>query len=466
MQITLLGAAGEVTGSGYLVETRSARVLVDCGMFQGSRKDVSRNPELGPVEPLRLDAVVLTHAHLDHCGRLPLLLTRGFRGRIHATPATVDFAQLVLNDAARIQESDRAKENRRRQRRGQRPIAPLYRQEDVDALQDVWSELPYEQNREIAPGISIRLFDSGHILGSASVEMTIRDRGAAAPRVIVFSGDIGPKNSPILRDPILPLHADVVFEESTYGDRDHRSLSDTVDEFHQILTSAIQHRSKVLIPTFAIGRSQQILYHIAELVRSRNVPEFPVYLDSPMAIKATRLYLKHQGLFDEDAQALMKHGQIQDDLKLLRFTEKAEESKALNESWDMAVILAGSGMCDGGRILHHLRHNLWRRNVSVLIVGYQSEGSLGRQLVSGKKEVRIFGEKILVRAQVHTLGGFSAHAGQTELLDWAGAVAADRPRMLLTHGEPDARQALAELMLKRHGIAAEQPQAFEPIVIH
>jgi metallo-beta-lactamase family protein len=455
MRISLCGAAGEVTGSGYLVQTDKARVLVDFGMFQGRGATVARNRDLGPVEPSALDAVVLTHAHLDHTGRLPLLPSRGLRGPIHATPATVDFARLILEDSARLQESDAARQSRRLLRAGREPVAPLYQTADVEALDPLFSPLAYGQRREIADGIEVRLVDAGHILGSASVEMTVREGGGR--RVVVFSGDVGLKGSPIVRDPAPPDHADLVFLESTYGDRDHRPRDETLREFREILERAVREGQRVLVPAFAIGRAQEVLYRIDELVHSGQLPEFPIYLDSPLAIEATRLYAKHRELFDAEAEALMHRGPFLGDLTGLKFVATAAESKALNDDWDMAVILAGSGMCDGGRIVHHLRHSLWRRNVAVLIVGYQAEGTLGRRLVQGAREVRIFGEKVVVRASIHTLGGFSAHAGQAELVEWVGHMMAGHPRVVLTHGEPPARDALKGLLSARFGVEAECP---------
>jgi metallo-beta-lactamase family protein len=464
MRISLCGAAGEVTGSGYLVQTAKARVLVDFGMFQGRGATDARNRDLGPVKPMALDAIVVTHAHLDHTGRLPLLPSRGFRGPIHATPATIDVTRLILEDSAHLQVADAAHHSRRLLRAGKAPIAPIYGVAEVEALNPLFVPLPYEERREIAEGIAVRLVDAGHILGSASIEMTVSEEGRQ--RVVVFSGDVGLKGSPIVRDPTPFEHADLLFLESTYGDRDHRSHEETVEQFHAILTRAIQEREKVLIPAFAIGRAQEIMYRLAEMVRGGRLPEIPVYLDSPMAIAATRLYAKHEELFDEEATALLRQGPFLHELTGLRFTESSAESIALNESWEMGVIIAGSGMCDGGRIVHHLRHNLWRRNVAVLIVGYQAEGSLGRRLVGGAKEVRIFGEKVVVRADIHTLGGFSAHAGQTGLVEWAGHLAAARPRIVLTHGEPQAREGLRAVLQSRLGLASECPGPGEIIELN
>lgn len=464
MKIHLCGAAGEVTGSGYLVETDRARVLVDFGMFQGRGATEERNADLGPVEPARVDAVVLTHAHLDHCGRLPLLTAGGFAGKVHATPPTVDFARLILEDSARIQESDAERENRKLERDGEEPIAkPLYAAEDAQAVLNRFEALDYDEWRDVAPGISVRFVDAGHIPGSASVEMRIRD--AQGERTVGFSGDIGPTGAPFLRDPV-PLPAcDLLFLESTYGNRDHRPYDETVDEFQSIVKQCVWDNHKVLIPSFAVGRSQQMLYILAEMIREQQVPDFPIYLDSPMAIRATELYRKHQGIFDKEATELMRTRQLRADLRNLHPTLTSAESIALNELWKGCVIIAGSGMCDGGRIIHHLRHNLWRRGTSVVIVGYMGRGTLGRALIDGAEHVRIFGRKIDVRANIHTLGGFSAHAGQTELVGWATAVAdasrADAgspPRIVLTHGEDPQREALAALLASRFGVNAQLPQ--------
>lgn len=464
MRITYHGAAGEVTGSCTLVETHTARLLVDFGIFQGGESSALKNRDLAGLNLRQLDAVVLTHAHLDHCGRLPLLAAGGFHGPILATPASADFTRLVLEDSARLQVSDVERINRRRLRRGRPTIEPLYGPDEVQAIVGRFQAVPYGVTREVAKGVWLRFFDAGHILGSASVELSVEERGRR--RVLVFSGDLGPRGVPILRDPVPPdppAGADLVVLESTYGDRDHRSLEATVDEFRAILEQAVADGGKVLVPAFAIGRSQQLLYHIAAFVRDGVLPGFPVYLDSPMAIKAIELYRKHFDLFDEEAMGLVRKHRFEQDLPELRLTSSAEESRAINAQPGMAVIIAGSGMCEGGRIVHHLKHNLWRHGVHVVIVGFQSPGSLGRQLVQGARQVRIHGERVVVRAQVHTLGGFSAHAGQSELVDWAAHFLSGptRPRLILTHGEDPARQALREVLTRKFGIAPETPMRGE-----
>lgn len=456
MDITLYGAAGEVTGSAYHLASDRASVLVDFGIFQGNRTAEQRNRVPESLDASALDAVVLTHAHLDHSGRLPLLLRAGFRGPVYATPATIDIVGLLLRDSARIQAEDTERENRRRTRAGLPPERPPYTEEDVERLLERVEPLPYDRALEVAPGVSARAFESGHLLGSASLEITASEAGRRS--TVVFSGDVGPRGVPILRDPEPPPRADLVFLESTYGDRDHRPLDQTLAEFEQALLEAALNRGKVLVPCFAVGRAQQLLYHLAELVGRGALPEIPIYLDSPMAIAATELYLKHPELADDNPGAFESQRALRRELATLRFVERSAESRELNDEDGPCVILAGSGMATGGRIMHHLRHNLWKPETVVLIVGYQAEGTLGRQLAEGARQVSIFGDRIAVRAQVKTLGGFSAHAGQTELLEWLAPMAEGRPRVILTHGEARGRLPLAAKIGERYGIAAELPE--------
>lgn len=459
MRIVPCGAAGEVTGSAYLVETGKARVLVDCGLFQGEGATDARNRDLGPIDPARLDAVVVTHAHLDHTGRLPLLTAGGFRGNLFCTPATEDFTRLILVDSAHIQESDATRENRHRPR-GAPPAVPLYTRADVDKLNPLIATAPLKKVIRVADGVSVMFREAGHILGSTSVEMTI-DGG---PK-IVFSGDLGPLNSPILNDFDPPHSADIVFQESTYGGRDHRPLDQTVEEFRGILRDAVSRNRKILIPAFAIGRSQQVIYHIAQAVRDGEIPPIPIYLDSPMAVEATRMYSQHRNLFDEEAKAHVQADDLRETFDRLQFVGSADESRALNDQSGPMVIIAGSGMCDGGRIVHHLRNNLDKASTAVVIVGYQSHGSLGQRLACGAKEVRVLGRFIEVRASIHTIGGFSGHAGQTDLLRWAEKLAAGKPRWYLTHGEIDARTAFQRVLHSRFGLTAGLPRLYDEITV-
>jgi metallo-beta-lactamase family protein len=461
MTITLYGAAGEVTGSAYHLATSEASLLVDFGMFQGSAMAEDRNRIPAELDPERLDAVLLTHAHLDHTGRLPLLARKKFHGSLFATPATLDLTGLILRDAAKIQLTDNERINRKRERAGKRPVQPLFSQADVESILSHARPIGYQEVIEVAPGVQARFVEAGHLLGSASIELTVREGGKG--RVVVFSGDLGPQGAPILNDYSRPRAGDVVFLESTYGDHNHRSLEATLAEFDDIVMTAARQRGKILVPTFAVGRAQLILYCLARLFQSGKVQPFPVYLDSPMAIEATRLYNKHPELYDEEALALHQNGTSFRDMPTLHFSTSADQSRALNDVSGPCLILAGAGMCNAGRILHHLKQNLWRPETSVIIVGYQSRDSLGRQLIEGRKRVSIFGEPIVVKATVRTLGGFSAHAGQSDLLNWFEPLAGSRPRVVLTHGEPGPREVLAGLLQQRHGLTAECPQTDERI---
>lgn len=457
MTLSFHGAAGgEVTGSAGLLDTGRARVLVDCGLFQGGREAEALNPLPPALRPAELDAVLLTHAHLDHVGRLPLLTRAGFTGVIHATPATIELAAVVLRDSARIQAQDLERTNRKRARSGQEPLAPLYTSEDVETLLGRLRPVPYHRPVSVAPGVTARWFEAGHMLGSASVHVTAETAGGAT-RTIEFSGDLGPVTAPILREFERPPRSDAVVLESTYGDRDHRPPADTVAEFTGIVQRAVAEQGRILVPTFAIGRAQLILLLLAGLFRKRAVAPFPVFLDSPMAIEATAIYESHPELFDEELRDFIRVRPVREELRTLRLCPTAEDSRQLNDLPGPLLILAGNGMATGGRIVHHLRHSLGRPGTHVVIVGYQAHGSLGRRLVEREPRVRVLGDEIPVRAQVHTLGGFSAHAGRTDLLKWFAPLAAGRPRVFLNHGEDGPRRALAGTLRERHGLEAALP---------
>jgi metallo-beta-lactamase family protein len=455
VKVLVVGAAGgEVTGSAYYVQTRHARLLVDCGMFQGGKKSEALNrPPTGRKR--KLDAVLLTHAHLDHVGRLPLLAKRGNRVPVYATPATGDLAALILNDAVRLQAADNERQNRKRKRAGQPLLDPLYLSEHVDASLEDIRQVPYLEPVEVAPGIQARWAESGHMLGSASIQLLVEEGGKT--KRVVFSGDIGPMGIPILRD-FEPFHrADALFMESTYGDHDHRPFRETVEEFVAIIQDAIGRGGRVLVPTFAVGRAQLLCGLLAWMFRNEMVEPFPVFLDSPMAIETTDIYSDHRELFDEEMTAFLSVRPMREDLHTLKMCATAEESRRINEQTGPFLVMAGAGMCNAGRILHHFKAHLWKPDTHVLMVGYQGYGSLGRLLVDGAKTVTIHGEKVQVAAEIHTLSGFSAHAGQTDLLSWLGSIAPARPRVVVTHGENDAREALAQKASERFGLEAVMP---------
>ncbi len=455
IKLGFYGAAGEVTGSCYLVTTDRARVLIDMGMHQGEREADEHNRRPLPFSARDLQAVVLTHAHLDHCGRLPILVKAGYHGRIHCTAPTAEITGIILNDSAKLQENDAERFNNRLRGPGEPAEQPLYTSEDVARTLPLLTSQNYNEPREIAPGITIKFVDSGHILGAGSVQMTIHD--GARTLVIVFSGDIGPVNSPILRDPITPVPADVVLLESTYGDRDHKPLESTKAEFLAVLREAQSVGAKVLIPAFAVGRTQDLIYHMGQFLRDGLLQRLNVYVDSPMAVATTDLYIRHKEVYDQESRELLEKKLSPLQFPGLTYTRTIDESKRLNNMQGCMVIIAASGMCTGGRILHHLYHNIGNPNTHVVIAGYQGQGTLGRKLVDGAQRVRIFREDVPVRAKIHTLGGFSAHAGQSGLVAWAAPFAQSKPRMFLTHGENGPRNALLMKLKERYGMECAMP---------
>lgn len=445
IEIEFHGAAGEVTGSCHVLRYGSRTVLFDCGLIQGGREEYERNSAPFPFDAAAVDLVVLSHAHIDHCGRLPLLIHRGFRGRIVCTAATGALLKIMLEDAARLMLADVEARNRRRQRAGLPLHEPLYDLDDVQDVIDAVDGHDYGETVEPLAGLQLRFFDAGHIIGSAIVEARIHDAGMV--RTVVYSGDIGPTNAPIMRDPTPLREADLVLMESTYGDRLHRARGDTEAEIGNVLAEARRKPGNVLVPAFAVGRTQELLYLLSKHVEDWKLDRFRIYLDSPMASRVVRVYQRFRTLFDPEAVEPFAHKQPFN-LPHLRFVDTAQESRALNEIDSGAIIIAGSGMCNGGRIQHHLKHGLWRRNNHVLIVGYQANGTLGRRLVDGASEVRVLHEQVQVNAQIHTVGGLSAHADQAGLLAWYDHFQ-HRPPVVLVHGEDRAREALAEQLQTR-----------------
>lgn len=443
MRLQFLGATGEVTGSCFLIELGDRRLLVDCGMYQGGRRSEARNAEPFPFDPAAIDALVLTHAHIDHGGRLPQLVGQGFRGPIYTHRAGKELARILLKDAAGLAQKDLEIHNRKRARKHLPPIEPRYAPADVECALRQMHGLPYDQARDILPGVRLRLRDAGHILGSSIVELWLREGGLE--RKLVFSGDLGHRGSPIAPDPTLVDEADLVIMEATYGDRDHRSWASTWAELEEIFATANRLRGNILIPAFAVGRTQQLLYILRQKYHDWALDRWLLALDSPMAIATTRLYARHAGLLTPNGRSLGPDDFHPPGLVLSQTTQ---QSMKLNRLDSGALIIAGSGMCTGGRILHHFKHNLWRRNCQVVMIGYQAEGSLGHALVSGAREIRLWGERIKVAATVHTVGGLSAHADQSGLLAWYGHFR-DRPPVALVHGEPRSIAALGARLAPR-----------------
>ncbi len=472
MRLRFLGAAREVTGSSYLVETDGLRFLVDCGMFQGGREARAKNDRALDFDPAGIDFVLLTHAHIDHSGLLPRLVALGFKGKIHATRATCDLLAVMLPDSAHIQEKEAEFDTRRRfhanlKREGarMRPDAPpLY---TVAQAQASLKRLnPVDYDLEIAPHPRVRCTfrDAGHILGSAILEVRVEEGGAR--RKIVFSGDLGQPGRPLLRDPTPILDADYLLVESTYGDRNHKSLDATQDELVEVITDTIERKGgNVVVPAFAVGRTQDMLYLLADLTRQGRIPKLSVFVDSPMATAATEITFRHMALLDAETHALMGKGGGAQYFRKLEFVEDVEESKALDRIAGGAVIISASGMCEAGRIKFHLRANLPRRESSVLITGFQAAGTFGRKLVDGMKRVRLLGEEINVRADLYTLGGLSAHAGRDALLDWLGHFRQAPRKVFVVHGEADVAEDFAGTLHARFGWDAAAPAPGQSTVL-
>ena len=454
--LTFHGAAQEVTGSCYLLDTGASRLLLECGMFQGNDETERQNERPFPFDPASIQAVVLSHAHLDHSGRLPKLVREGFRGPIFATPPTRDLLEIILKDAAFLHARDIEWENRRRARSGRELLTPLFTEDDVTQALSQCRTREYGQRFQVTPDTDICFRDAGHIIGSAIVELW------SGGRKLAFSGDLGNKDSLLLHDPATVRAADVLLLESTYGDRDHRSLEATLEEFEEILASAT---GNVIIPAFAVERTQEILYFLGDLYAAGKLKQQRVFLDSPMAIAATQVYGKYESLLNNEIPGARARSGKRRLLPPLQFTHSTEESMAINRVTAGAIIIAGSGMCTGGRVRHHLKYNLWRNEAQVVIVGFQARGTLGRALVDGAKTVRLLGEEIVVHAKIHTLGGFSAHAGQSQLVEWAGHFTERRPHIYLVHGEPEKMAALQTRLIQQLGFSAVEARLEQTISI-
>lgn len=499
--IQFLGAVGTVTGSQYLVTCGDHRLLVDCGMFQGSPEEVSRNRMAFAFDPTTVDALVLTHAHLDHCGRIPALVKAGFHGPIHATAATLDLTEIVLRDSAKLQQEAETRWRRRHpdevaeggeeeaglerdpgdmpQRIREAPPeaatmtrAALYRDEDVDATVALFKPAAYESTMEVVPGVTAVLHDAGHILGSAIVELRLTDGGATT--TVIFSGDLGRCDTPILRDPTPISHADFVLVESTYGNEEHAPMAQSVNELAAAINDVAGDRGVLLIPSFAIGRTQELIWELDKLLRDGRTPRLPLYLDSPMASKASDVYLRHPETYDEETAGLLRSGSSPLEYPGEEYTNEPDQSKAIRTQPRPLIVVASSGMLTGGRILHHLKDFLPDPACTLLFIGYQGQGTLGYAIQHGAQQARIDGTKYPVRCRVRSISGFSAHADEHELEDWVrnfaaagGSVGGDgRPkRVFVVHGDPDAASAFAQRIKGDLGLDAYLPSYQEQIVL-
>lgn len=457
-RLSFLGAARNVTGSKYLIEAGDTRVLVDCGMYQ-ERRLKDRNWQPFPVTPGKVDAMLLTHGHLDHCGLLPKFVREGFRGKIYCTEATAEIARIVLLDSAHIQEEDAKYKKKRHEREGREgpyPEVPLYTTEEAEAVLPLFSPVKYGESIRPGNGLEVRLRDAGHILGSAILEVLLDGDGERM--TLLFSGDLGRPGKPILRDPATIDAADYVVVESTYGDRLHEDPGDIEEMLADIVNSTRETGGNVVIPAFSIERTQELLYHLGGLIREDRIPHLPIFVDSPMAIRVTEVFQNHTELFDKEMGELLRRGDSPFDLPNLWMSRTVKESKAINHIRGTAIIIAGSGMCTGGRIKHHLAHNIERPESTVLFVGFQAQGTLGGQISRGEKKARILGREYEVKARVEQIHGFSAHADRDELLQWLSALKEAPRRVFVTHGEEEAALSFAALLEEEKGWQTTAPE--------
>jgi metallo-beta-lactamase family protein len=466
MEITFHGAAQTVTGSQHLLGVNGSKILLDCGLYQGARQEANFRNSHFLFDPAALDALVLSHAHIDHSGNIPNLVKKGFRRRIYCTHATADLCDYMLRDSGNIQESDAEFLNRRALKRGQPANhVPLYTEKDAQAALQYFDDEPYEKPFEVAPGVTATFYEAGHILGSAMVVLDIEEKGRKFR--LAFSGDIGRKNLPILRDPTFLTDVDYVIMESTYGTKNHRPPEEAFAEFAAVVKETIARGGKIIVPSFAVGRSQELVYSLSRLIRAGEIPPIPVYVDSPLADKAATVFWAHIGLFDEEAQAFIRANPDDDvfGFRSLKYTRSVDESKAINDMKGPLVIISASGMCESGRIRHHLRNNIENPKNTILIVSWQAPDTLGRRIADRMPEVKIFGETLKVRAQIVTINGYSGHAGRDLLIHWATALKPRVKKIFLVHGEPESSAALVEA-LKAQGLEdVHAPQLHESVEV-
>ena len=461
MKIRFIGAARTVTGSCYHVQANDTNLLIDCGMFQGGKENEERNRAPFSFKPSEIQYLLLTHAHLDHAGLVPKLIKEGFKGKILTTKATVDLCGIVLLDSARIHERDAEWENKRFIRAGRPAVKPLYTIQEAVASFSYFQGAAYNETIDLGNGIKTRFNDAGHILGSAIIELWLKEGNSE--KKLVFSGDLGQKNLPLIKDPTAIEEGDYVFIESTYGNRKHKGIKETIEELTTAVSESIKRGGNVIIPAFAVGRTQDILYILNQLTREGKLDHPQVFVDSPMALQATRVILKHPECLDAETRELIENKQFPRGSLTLKFTEAAEESMEINKIKNSAIIISSSGMCEAGRIRHHLKHNLWRSECSIIFVGFQAQGTLGRRIIDGAKTVKIFGEEIAVNAKIYTIGGLSAHADRDELIDWLNKFRKKPTRVFVMHGEEKTALYFAETIRNQLNLEAHVPTILEEI---
>ncbi len=465
MKVKFLGAARTVTGSCYILEGNGHRFAIDCGMHQGNAEIEKRNWDIDEYDPSRIDFFLITHAHLDHAGLLPRMVQNGFRGKIYTTPPTRDLLEIMLLDSAHIQEMETQWRNKKSARHGEKKyLQPLYTQRNVFATLPYFEARSYNEPFSPVSGVNVNFRDAGHILGAAIIELLIEENGIQ--NKLVFSGDIGRPAQLLVEDASQVQTADFLFLESTYGERNHKDEQASLGELAEAIRYSYQRREKVIIPAFAVERTQEIIYSLHLLSKDGRLPkDMPVYLDSPLAIRTTEIFRQHPEFMDADTRNLLKKGEDPLSLPQLAFAETTQESMALNSLKGPAIIISASGMADAGRVRHHLRHNLWREGVSVVFVGFQAQGTPGRRLVDGANQIRLLGDEIAVKARIFTINGFSGHAGQSQILDWLGHFQNPQMQVFLIHGEYSAQQILAGLIQKRYGLDVCIPEYLEETIL-
>jgi metallo-beta-lactamase family protein len=465
IKLQFLGAAQNVTGSRHLLQANGTRVLVDCGLYQ-ERQFQARNWEPFTVPPESIDAVLLTHAHLDHCGLLPKLAKEGFKGKIYCTAATAEIARIILLDSAHLQEEDarfKAKRHKKEGRRGRFPEVPLYTTADAEACFPQFSPVRYKQPVDIGGGVEAVFCDAGHVLGSSIIKVKVSQNGQE--RTVLFSGDVGRPDRPIVHDPSLIGQADYILIESTYGDRVHQGPEDTKKMIAEVINSTKKAGGNIIVPSFALERSQELLYYINELLLAGAIPELRVFLDSPMAARITKVFQKHRELFDEEMTEFVRHNESPFNFPGLRMVGTSDESKAINHMKGTVMVIAGSGMCTGGRVKHHLVNNITGPQNTVMFVGYQAVGTLGRRIVDGEKEVRILGQKYRVKARVARINGFSAHADRDELLEWLSGMKKPPRKLFVVHGESESARHFGDYISQKTGWQVVVPAYQDQVVL-